>query len=346
MTPMRYLLTTAAALLVAGTSLAQGQYRFNLDSGQSGCSWSGSTSLGGVVPDSTNQHSLSGYADISVNNGSYPLSSGSLEGGVINVSPNIAGYVSGPLGINLADIDVNNLSLSPRTTGPFNMSPGTGSFTATIENTILSGQLIIDPLAGGTISQDLAGTVTTSQVTGNIYKTSNGMRFSIPLNIDITGTDAGSGVSGSVNVTGSITGDFNAETPNIYCIAAPNSGAQSGGQIGYLGSTSVSNNDLTLVASGIPTNQFGIFYYGPNAVQVPFGNGYRCVGGSVYRMNVLQSGATGSYQKNLDFYGSPPFGAPEVDAGETWRFQCWFRDPPAGGSTFNLTNAVSVDFIP
>ena len=39
-------------------------------------------------------------------------------------------------------------------------------------------------------------------------------------------------------------------------------------------------------------------------------------------------------------------GAVEVDPGETWRFQCWVRDPPAGGATFNLTNAVSVDFIP
>ena len=343
---MRYLFTTVAALLIAGTSLAQGQYRFNLDSGQSGFTWSGSTSLGNVVPDSTNQHSLSGYADISVNNGSYPLSSGSFEGGVMNVSPNIAAYVSGPLGINLADIDVNNLSLSSRTIGDFAMSPGTGSFTATVENTILNGQLIIDPLAGSTISEDLAGTVSTSQVTGNIYKTSSGMHFSIPLNINISGSDPGSGVSGSVSINGTITGDFVATNPNIYCIAAPNSGAQSGGQIGYWGSTSVSNNDLTLIATGIPTNQFGIFYYGPNAIQVPFGNGYRCVGGGVYRMNVLQSGATGSYQKDLDFYGSAPFGAPEVDAGETWRFQCWFRDPPAGGSTFNLTNAISVDFIP
>jgi len=343
---MRYLFSTVAALLIAGTGLAQGQYRFNLDSGQSGFSWSATTSLGNVVPDSTNQHSLSGYADIGVNNGSYPLSSGSLDGGVMNVSPNIAAWVSGLFGINYADIDVNNLSISSRTTAPFTMSPGSGSFTTTVENTILSGQLIIDPLTGSTINENLAGTVTSSQVTGNIYKTSSGMHFSIPLSINISGSDPASGVSGSMSVTGTIVGDFTAENPNIYCIAAPNSGAQSGGQIGYWGSTSVSNNDLTLIATGIPTNQFGIFYYGPNAIQVPFGNGYRCVGGGVYRMNVLQSGATGSYQKDLDFYGSPPFGAPEVDAGETWRFQCWFRDPPAGGSTFNLTNAISVDFIP
>ena len=343
---MRYLFTTVAALLIAGTSLAQGQYRFNLDSGQSGFTWSGSTSLGNVVPDSTNQHSLSGYADISVNNGSYPLSSGSFEGGVMNVSPNIAAYVSGPLGINLADIDVNNLSLSSRTIGDFAMSPGTGSFTATVENTILNGQLIIDPLAGSTISEDLAGTVSTSQVTGNIYKTSSGMHFSIPLNINISGSDPGSGVSGSVSINGTITGDFVATNPNIYCIAAPNSGAQSGGQIGYWGSTSVSNNDLTLIASGIPTNQFGIFYYGPNAIQVPFGNGYRCVRPQgLQRLNPAVSTTLGEATRALDLTQTP---LDTYQPGDTRYFQFWYRDPndPNGVANFNLSDGIELTFWP
>ena len=114
----------------------------------------------------------------------------------------------------------------------------------------------------------------------------------------------------------------------------------------FSGTASYTANDLTLECYGAVPNQFGIFYYGPNAIQVSFGNGWRCVGGGVYRMNVMHSGATGSYQKDLDFFTAPPYGAVEVDPGETWRFQCWFRDPPAGGATFNLTNAVSVDFIP
>ncbi len=343
---MRYTFSTIASLLLASSALAQGEYRFNLDTSQSGFTWSGSTSLGGVVPDSTNNHTLSGHQDVSVFNGSYPLSSARIEGGVMNVSPNIAAWVSGPLGINLADIDITNLSVSSRTLTSFNLSSGAGSFTVQVENTILSGNLTIDPLAGSTINENLAGTVTTSNVSGNLYKTSSGMHFSIPIIMNINASDPSSGISGSLSVNGNIVGDFVASNPTIYCIAAPNSGSSLGGQISYWGSTSVSNNDLTLIASGIPTNQFGIFYYGPNAIQNTFGNGWRCVGGGVHRMNVMHSGATGSYQKDLDFYGMPPYGAAEVDPGETWRFQCWFRDPPAGGATFNLTNAVSVDFIP
>ena len=30
--------------------------------------------------------------------------------------------------------------------------------------------------------------------------------------------------------------------------------------------------------------------------------------------------------------------------GSTWKFQCWFRDPPAGGATFNLSTGLSVTF--
>ena len=34
-------------------------------------------------------------------------------------------------------------------------------------------------------------------------------------------------------------------------------------------------------------------------------------------MDGMHSGATGSYQKDLDFYSAPPHGAAEVDPGET-----------------------------
>ena len=233
---------------VAGELLSDYYYaRFDLDTSQSGFTWSGSTSLGSVVPDSTNNHTLSGHQDVSVFNGSYPLSSARIEGGVMNVSPNIAAYVSGPLGINLADIDVTNLSVSSRTLSTFNLSSGGGSFTVQVENTILSGNLTIDPLAGSTINENLAGTVTTSTVSGNLYKTSSGMHFSIPIIMNINASDPSSGISGSLSVNGNIVGDFDAPNPTIYCIAAPNSGSSFGGQIGYWGSTSVSNNDLTLI---------------------------------------------------------------------------------------------------
>ena len=67
---MRHILTIAASLLLVGTALAQGEYRFDLDTSQSGFTWTGTTSLGSVVPASTNQHTLSGHQDVTVINGS------------------------------------------------------------------------------------------------------------------------------------------------------------------------------------------------------------------------------------------------------------------------------------
>jgi hypothetical protein len=341
---MRHILTISATLLLASTSFAQGDYRFILDTNQSGFTWTGDTSLGPVIPDSTNQHTISGYSDITVSNGSWALETGDILLGNMIVTPDIHAWVSGPFGINLADIDITNISFSARSLNPFNLSPGAGSFTANMETTFLSGNLTVNPLTGDTINEDLTGTSSNHQATGNLYKTANGMHYTIPLSISVSAL--GVGVSGSFDLIGVLVGDFVAVPPSLYCSSAPNSASSFGAQIGYWGSTSVSSNDLTLIGSSIPTNQFGIFYYGPNAIEIPFGNGYRCVGGGVHRMNVMHSGATGSYQKDLDFTSPAPHGCPEVDPGETWRFQCWFRDPPGGGSTFNLTNAVSVDFIP
>ena len=61
-----------------------------------------------------------------------------------------------------------------------------------------------------------------------------------------------------------------------FCVAAPNS---TGGPafLSASGSNSVSANDLTLHAAPVPANQPGLFYFGSQMTQVPFGDGFRCV---------------------------------------------------------------------
>ena len=113
-------------------------------------------------------------------------------------------------------------------------------------------------------------------------------------------------------------------------------------QIYSLGSNSVSANDLTLGASPVPNVQFGIFYYGPNEIEIPFGNGIRCVGGSVTRLPVEQSDTWYNITHAVNNTSFPH--SINLTAGSTWKFQCWFRDPPAGGSTFNLSTGLSVTF--
>jgi hypothetical protein len=125
----------------------------------------------------------------------------------------------------------------------------------------------------------------------------------------------------------------------VYCTAAPNS-VGSGANISITGSTSVSANDLVLHAGPVP-NQPAIFFYGPNQIELPFGNGFRCVGGSVKRLPVV-FGSGNSIDHAVDNTLSPSLGF--ITPGSTWNFQAWNRDPAAGGANFNLSDAIRIDF--
>ena len=129
-----------------------------------------------------------------------------------------------------------------------------------------------------------------------------------------------------------------------YCQTSPNS-VGSGALMCSTGSASVAANDLVLVCSGLPVNQFGIFFYGPNQIQAAFGNGFRCVGGSTQRLPVLSSRGTGTLSYALD-NTNPPSASGQISAGQQWNFQCWYRDPAGGGSSFNLSDGHAVLFLP
>ena len=60
----------------------------------------------------------------------------------------------------------------------------------------------------------------------------------------------------------------------------------------------MSADDLLLTMAPLPTNKFGLFYMGTTKPNTPFGDGYRCVGGSIFRYPVLNSGGTGSISLN------------------------------------------------
>ena len=120
-----------------------------------------------------------------------------------------------------------------------------------------------------------------------------------------------------------------------------------GASIQAFGSTNVWRNDLELVTDLCPPGQFGIYYYGPNAIQVPFGNGFRCVGGPIHRLVPATHTGSGTATRPLDFEAPPmDSGAGAVVTGATWNFQFWYRDVPAGGAFFNLSDGLSVTFCP
>lgn len=132
--------------------------------------------------------------------------------------------------------------------------------------------------------------------------------------------------------------------PTNICVTAANS-VGAGMLMSHMGSASESANDMELVAATGPVGQSGIFYYGMGSTQQSFGDGFRCVGGSSYRLPVLAIDGAGEAHFALDL-SQPPVPAGQIAAGQTWNFQFWYRDPAAGGTGFNLSDALQIEFCP
>lgn len=124
-----------------------------------------------------------------------------------------------------------------------------------------------------------------------------------------------------------------------YCTAADSSLGLPA-IIGAIGSDSVADSDLRLSASPVP-NQPGLFFFGPNAIEVPFGEGYRCVGGNTQRLPVsFPQGNTLSVPVFTPGLASP------IAPGDTVNFQAWYRDPQGGPVGFNLSDGFRMTFVP
>lgn len=127
-----------------------------------------------------------------------------------------------------------------------------------------------------------------------------------------------------------------------YCVASPNS-VGAGARIGASGSASVAEADFALFCEHAVPGQFGIFFFGPQMTQVPFGDGTLCVtGGSVRLLPPLLAGPNGGVSRAIDFTLPPAAG--RLVPGSSWNFQFWYRDPTGGPSGFNLSDGLHVTF--
>ncbi len=139
-------------------------------------------------------------------------------------------------------------------------------------------------------------------------------------------------------------------TPTSYCTAAPNS-AGAGARMYSRGSTSISAADFGVGIVGGVAGQPGLFYYGPNQVEIPFGEGFRCVGAGssgIFRLPPPQIvDGLGFAEYAVDFTSPPAGSGPgKISVGSTWNFQFWYRDPAAGGAGFNLSDGIAATFCP
>ncbi len=123
----------------------------------------------------------------------------------------------------------------------------------------------------------------------------------------------------------------------------------SGARVGTLGCASLSNDTLGLAGSGM-SESFALYFQGDAQLGggsgTAFGDGLRCVGGTVARLGTQQNvgGASqypGTGDPSISVQGS-------VTAPGARHYQTWYRNA-AGfctSATFNLTNGVAVTWTP
>ena len=126
-----------------------------------------------------------------------------------------------------------------------------------------------------------------------------------------------------------------------YCVGAPNS-VGTGALTTATGSATVADNNFTLITDGLPGGVPGLYFFGPNQVQVAFGDGFRCVGGATRRVQPPAFSMGGTAMRTLDLTGPPAAGV--VVSGADLNFQFWYRDAMGGPSGFNLSDGLNVVF--
>jgi len=127
-----------------------------------------------------------------------------------------------------------------------------------------------------------------------------------------------------------------------YCGPAVPHSAGASARMSLVGSIVLAQNDLTLHATDLPTHTFGYFLASTSAGNTTVGQGTLCLGGGIGRFNgpgqVQSTGPLGELALAIGTQQVPtPTGFTAMQPGQTWHFQCWFRDANPV-TTSNLTD--------
>lgn len=137
---------------------------------------------------------------------------------------------------------------------------------------------------------------------------------------------------------------FRATVGRGYCTSVPNSTGL-GAIVHGVGSCAASDNQLDLTAAHLPPDQLGYFLASRSRGFVPGpggSGGNLCLGAPIARLvsGAAHSSPEGELHDSIDLTDLDQLGA--AMAGETLRFQCWFRDV---GGTSNFTNGYEIPFL-
>ena len=118
-----------------------------------------------------------------------------------------------------------------------------------------------------------------------------------------------------------------------------------GAKLAATGTATIGNDSVVLAATESTPNQPGLFFQGNNAtggsLGVTFGDGLRCAGGGVVRLQVRLADSSGNASSTVSVSSKGG-----VSAGQTKRYQWWYRDPTFSPclNGFNLSNGVEISW--
>jgi hypothetical protein len=131
------------------------------------------------------------------------------------------------------------------------------------------------------------------------------------------------------------------------CAGCRNGSFADGALLRATGSAELGNDSLVLRSQRATPSQPGLFFQGNNPVNVgegvAFGDGLRCAGNGVVRLQVVVSNPSGNASSSVAVGATG-----DVQAGETKYYQFWYRDPQASvcATNFNLSNGLKLVWAP
>jgi len=130
----------------------------------------------------------------------------------------------------------------------------------------------------------------------------------------------------------------------VFCNATANSTGQVP-TISVNGSSSIAQNQFTVVVERLPALQLAFLFMGQNFVQRPVFGGVLCIDRQSYRFPLTPVDLFGYTAQTVDLT-QPTHQLSSVAVGSTWGFQLIYRDPAAGGWGLNYSPGLSVTFCP
>ena len=117
------------------------------------------------------------------------------------------------------------------------------------------------------------------------------------------------------------------------------------------GSSSVHIDGFEMQSHWLPPNSVCLVLMGPRPAEHPLGDGILCVGPGNQGLFRFQPGTSGPggvhrFGPGIAAYSRANFpAAGHIQAGDTWYFQTWYRDPLSPCATgVNLSNGLKVEF--